>query len=148
MVFQLMPPSRRNKVHFAYIPNAEDGKCPMLSSEGWCSVHAKHGADLLPMVCQMYPRRITIVGDRAELTGHLSCPEVARRALLHEGACEVVEVDRETFPDMRLRRTQSKAAFELPLDAIRGTLHQLFGLGHRDDVHVHSQVSPTCLGHP
>jgi hypothetical protein len=32
------------------------GRCPLLSEDGWCELHAKCGAAALPTVCRQYPR--------------------------------------------------------------------------------------------
>lgn len=60
----------------------EDGKCTQLDPKGWCSLHAKYGEDVLPGICCDYPRSVSRVGAQFELTGRLSCPEVARQCLL------------------------------------------------------------------
>jgi lysine-N-methylase len=128
-LFQLLPPAQRTKEQFSYIAPAEGDMCPMLTKEGWCSLHQRFGEELLPSVCSIFPRHIGIIGGRAELTGFLSCPEIARRALLHEGAVDVVEVDPKLFGGMRRTRAQSNEfPFEVPLDELRGTLYQLFGM--------------------
>jgi lysine-N-methylase len=128
-LFQLLPPSQRKKEMFAYIAAAEDGMCPMLTKEGWCSLHQRFGPELLPTICMVFPRRAAVVGGRAELTGYLSCPEVGRRALLHERAVELIEVDNKIFRGIGLRRVQSTSfPFESQLDEIRGTLYSLIGM--------------------
>src|SRR5580704_4856096 len=53
-----------------------DRACPALDAAGLCSVHARFGETALPDVCASYPRVIGQLGDRLELTGRMSCPEV------------------------------------------------------------------------
>jgi lysine-N-methylase len=62
----------------------ENGACTKLDDEQLCSLHKAHGEDVLPAVCRNYPRLVGRVGEQLELTGRLSCPEVARLALLGE----------------------------------------------------------------
>ena len=130
--FKLAPITKRNRIHFAEIPEAEDGPCPMVDSVGLCNIHGKYGEALLPSICASYPRRVTVVGGRMELSGELSCPEVARRALLVDGGAELLQVAPEVLGDPRLRRTfdpDTAAPYDALLDDIRGTLHHLISLG-------------------
>jgi lysine-N-methylase len=126
---QLLPPSERTRESFAEIAEAADGDCPMLS-EKLCVIHGRHGAAYLPAVCASYPRSVSIVGGRAEMTGALSCPEVARRALLHPGAVELREATAALFSEVRTQRTYDLGVspWISQLDELRGTLYQLFGL--------------------
>ena len=64
----------------------ENGTCPKLDAKQLCSLHAQHGESVLPTVCRTYPRVVGRIGDRLELMGRLSCPEVARLALLGDEA--------------------------------------------------------------
>jgi lysine-N-methylase len=60
------------------------GGCRLLDPEGSCSVHRRFGEDVLPHVCAIYPRKMSLAHGRIELAGALSCPEVTR--LLYAGA--------------------------------------------------------------
>ena len=66
---------------YAFIRMADSGYCAMLDSKGLCSVHAKHGCEVLGDVCTMFPRVISRAGDTIELSGAMSCPEVVRRCI-------------------------------------------------------------------
>lgn len=76
---------------------AEDGRCPQLDPAGWCSLHARHGEDALPDICCAYPRVIGRIGDRLELTGRMSCPEVVRQCLLADDDEVLVPAPAEPF---------------------------------------------------
>jgi lysine-N-methylase len=130
--FSLVSLTKRSRIRFAEIPAAESGPCPMLDGVGLCSIHAKYGEPLLPSICASYPRRVTVVGSRMELSGDLSCPEVARRALLVDGSADLMEVAPEVIGEPRLKRSFDPATatpYDALLDEIRGTLHQLLSLG-------------------
>lgn len=66
---------------YAFIRMGVNGYCGMLDEKGLCSVHAKHGIDVLGDVCTMFPRVISRCGDTVELSGALSCPEVVRSCI-------------------------------------------------------------------
>ncbi len=75
-----------------------DGRCPMLEDSGLCHVQGTFGPKLLSDVCAVYPRRVQKVGEAVELSGMVSCPEVARQLLLHADATEMVPLDRSILP--------------------------------------------------
>lgn len=66
---------------YAFIRMGVNGYCAMLDDSGLCSLHAKHGVDVLGDVCTMFPRFISRCGDTFELSGALSCPEVVRKCI-------------------------------------------------------------------
>jgi lysine-N-methylase len=130
--FVLLPLGKRERERFSSIPEAAASRCPMLTPDKLCQIHAHHGETLLPSICATYPRRHVVVDGRGELSGEISCPEVARRALLPEGGSDVVEVTEAVYGSPRLVRTfvSGKAKpFAAPLDEVRGTLYQIFSLG-------------------
>lgn len=124
----LAPPEQRSRDHFALVRLRDDGCCPFWDPDRLCAIHRHLGEELLPDVCATYPRHVTRVGTRLELTGSLSCPEVARLALLAEDATELVEVDPAllgrgaTRPD---KITQAGTGQDRHLDEVRGTLYGL-----------------------
>lgn len=59
------------------------GRCPMLEENGLCGIQAALGEDMLSRTCSTYPRVINKVGSSFEISAKLSCPEVARLALLN-----------------------------------------------------------------
>jgi len=50
--------------------------------KGWCGIHAAKGTDFLGDACHFFPRVTRQLGDTVLQTATISCPEVARRALL------------------------------------------------------------------
>lgn len=67
--------------------------CSMLSSEGLCKVHGRYGEEYLSDTCASYPRLNMRIGNRGEVVGSTSCPEIARLVLLAEDSTEVVPAD-------------------------------------------------------
>ena len=101
-----------------------DRTCLALDATGLCSVHARLGEAALPDVCASYPRVIGQLGDRLELTGRISCPEVARLVLLADDGA-LVPAAREPFGRENVRLSIASdnappyfAAFEAVRDAI------------------------------
>ena len=71
-----------------------DSACTMLEPSGLCHIQSTFGEKLLSNVCATYPRRIQKVGKSIELSGMVSCPEMARQLLLHADATGEVALDR------------------------------------------------------
>ena len=72
---------------FATFSLKEDGNC-FFEKSGLCTMHQQFGENALARVCATYPRRFTQTEEEFELTGSLSCPEIARLALLSDDAME------------------------------------------------------------
>ncbi len=81
-----------NEPAFAVLNQNKDGSCRFLQA-GLCNVHKHLGQAFLPDPCAVYPRQITEVDGHFELTGAMSCPQVARLALLTDDAMDFVQMD-------------------------------------------------------
>lgn len=75
-----------------------DGSCTFQCGKGLCDLQAKAGPKALPYVCATYPRQIHQHGDRFELSGLTSCPEVARNLFFTPHATRRVPADKSHFP--------------------------------------------------
>lgn len=84
--------------NFALVNLNEQGYCPFLDVKGWCDLHKNYGVEPLGNVCAYYPRVISQYGDRYEVAGALSCPEVARQTLLGDKMFRIVEMDASLLP--------------------------------------------------
>lgn len=73
---------------YAYIQSV-DGGCGFLEN-GLCGIQLKYGEEYLSRTCLTYPRAFNVVDSQVELSAKLSCPEVARLALLNR---EIMEFD-------------------------------------------------------
>lgn len=116
---------------FAKMEQREDGTCFFLTQDRLCTVHRDYGERGLCNGCSMYPRSVTLVGQRAELTGTLSCPEIARRCLLDNDGVELVDFDPHDLP-----RTWTSGALDTNqedpyvryFDDVRATIFGLIAL--------------------
>jgi len=116
---------------FAWIRvEREKQTCPFLDSKKLCSVQLRYGEDSLPDICATYPRLVGKFGDRLEVWGTLSCPEVARQCLLHDDALEIVDGS----PDISARMTPTTAVVGTPtpyqryLDDVRAAVFELLSM--------------------
>ncbi len=103
------------------------GACTQLDDAQLCALHARLGEEVLPDVCATYPRVIGRVGDRLELTGQLSCPEVARLSLLRDEP-PLVEAPPEPFGRLKVRFQVSPdgtVPYLAPFEAVRDVLSAL-----------------------
>lgn len=130
-----LPKEERTSRAFAKMLLTSDGRCPMLTSGSLCALHGQHGEAVLPDTCATYPRHVSRVGNRLELAGSMSCPEVARRALLPEDATDLVQAPRSLLGRGQLQQTAPDGppggdprAAHVHLDEVRGTMVRLLGL--------------------
>ena len=63
----------------------QDHRC-FYEQQGLCVIHRDLGEAALPKTCATYPRKVQRFGHQYELSGSLSCPEVARLCLLDPDA--------------------------------------------------------------
>ena len=93
----------RRKERYGRIRMPPYQTCAMLSCGGMCGLQMAHGSDVLPRTCVSYPRSHSFHGEYEVLGGFLSCPEVARQALLTSDGLELMD---EPVPDMRMNTDQ------------------------------------------
>jgi len=100
---------RRNRYETTYSSYAtirfpEQGCCPFLNTEKLCSVQLALGERYLSRTCKLYPRQHARLYDSYELTGSLSCPEVARLALLNPDGIRLEPIESVCEDDTQLDR--------------------------------------------
>jgi lysine-N-methylase len=101
--------TRRPKRHALMVLQG-NGDCSFLDEERLCSLQKRFGEDILSHTCAVFPRSPAAFGDRRELAGSPSCPEVARQLLLHPDAMELVDVPEIGFPTVLHRELESHPA--------------------------------------
>ncbi|MFD2384566.1 flagellin lysine-N-methylase [Paenibacillus xanthanilyticus] len=70
---------------YAYMKLSEDKlSCSMLSEDKLCTIQARLGEGALCKTCYIYPRNYNYVNKNLEISATLSCPEIARLALLQK----------------------------------------------------------------
>jgi len=125
--FQPRPPGARDKQSYALLVLQEGKTCTFLTEDQLCRIHRDHGAEVLPNLCALYPRSLAKIGSRFELSTATSCPEAARQLLLHEDACDIVDVSADILPrpDMAMTVPASTRDPWLGLfDVVRGSLYR------------------------
>lgn len=98
----------------------QNGVCPMLTSQGLCSVQLTLGEDALCAVCRRYPRWRKTYGSLVCQGLSLSCPQAARLALSWKGPVPfLTDADQEPVTEYN---TLDPALFFLLSDARRRAL--------------------------
>lgn len=100
--------SESNYAHFVM---DKQNRCPMLEESGLCGIQGTLGEHMLSPTCTTYPRAINMVGKIVEISAKLSCPEVARLALLNPDGIEFEHMESEVNPAWGMR--QRVAPFSL-----------------------------------
>ena len=98
-----------------------DGHCGLLTAEGWCSIVQRFGDEILPRVCQVFPRSIARYGNITEYGVEIACPPVAER-LFEDKAIEIREQQADGENDEAVLPTETYTA----LAAARAYLFELF----------------------
>ena len=110
---------KNNKRFHASILIKADQSCPYLEDNGLCEIHKRFGETRLSHVCRSYPRRFYHDHGQIELSGSLSCPEVARRALLNKDATALTSI-----PFARIQKLTDFYDQWANLDSEHYTLHR------------------------
>ncbi|MBD3669598.1 MAG: hypothetical protein HUJ29_02405 [Gammaproteobacteria bacterium] len=88
----------------------ETASCPLMDTQGLCRLHADYGESYLPNTCAIYPRQLSVYRDQWELTGYLSCPEVARLCLFDDDSFALVDTTIDSVPRKQAAINQNIAA--------------------------------------
>jgi lysine-N-methylase len=75
-------PDAATPAQFAKIKMPLSLKCPMLTEDRLCRIHAELGEDFLCRTCATFPRIVSSIDNLEEKALSLSCPEAARMVLL------------------------------------------------------------------
>ena len=86
-----------------------DGRCPMLTEAGLCSLQKEYGEEMLSRVCDRYPRFRYEFGAFAELGVSLSCPAACR--LILDTPFVLTETENSDPPSMNDIRPERYIAF-------------------------------------
>jgi hypothetical protein len=112
-VFEKTP----NRDTYARIKLDEKGCCPLLTTEGWCSVYIADGEDKLPFVCRTYPRLQEPRGSQIlENRLTLACPEAVRKVCFDEDAMQIEETVMKTKGALKTEPYQRPKDFQVIRD--------------------------------
>jgi hypothetical protein len=103
----------------------EAGRCTMLEPSGLCGIHARFGAEALFDVCSTYPRYFNQLDDDVELFGSLSCPEIARLALLVDDGFELEQLPLGDAPRLFRNHFRTDRPYYAPYRLVRDALLRL-----------------------
>ena len=88
-----------------HLAQRDDGSCVFLMPDGLCRIHKEFGFEAKPLLCQMFPRQIIPLGDKAVLTIRRACPSAVQ---------DLGRLAEEHLPDVV--RTAAFQKVERPLD--------------------------------
>jgi lysine-N-methylase len=83
------PPPLQSESRFSFI-EPDGPQCPYLDEDWLCAIQRAVGEEALANPCSLFPRTITEVNGRRELTATLACPEAARLCLTMPDAVDSV----------------------------------------------------------
>jgi len=104
-----------SELQYGYFKMDNKGRCPMLDTNNLCSIQLNLGEDHLSPVCSTYPRMFNKINNEYELSAKLSCPEVARLALLNPNGIDFEKKEIEvssTWSSYKNLKLESKAIEE------------------------------------
>lgn len=76
--------SNKTKERYAKIRLNDKNECSFLTNNRLCKIQLKCGESFLSPICKTYPRMNNLINGGLERSGTLSCPEMARLALLNQ----------------------------------------------------------------
>jgi lysine-N-methylase len=115
---------------FALMVLDDDRHCRMLGEDRLCKLQQRFGEEAIPDACAVFPRSSAVVGERFELAASLSCPEIARRCLLHDGSTDPIDIEKEKITrglimkSVRGDESPYHAAFDVVRTTMMGVLSQ------------------------
>jgi lysine-N-methylase len=121
---------RRNKYEttfssYATIKMGESGFCPFLNKDRLCSVQLELGSTYLSKTCASYPRQLNKVYDTYEWSGAVSCPEIARLALLDPAGISFSHTGMEVDENPLLDKLMEEEGFYDSFPALRSWIMEL-----------------------
>lgn len=88
--------SNPSEFNYAKIKLDKDMRCPFLTAAKLCKIQGELGEDYLSVTCSIYPRSFSLINGVLEKSASLSCPEVARIALLNPDIMEFDLIEEES----------------------------------------------------
>lgn len=104
-IFEKMVNRKHNKKSndsYGKIKMEQGERCPFLDSKNLCRIHGKLGEDYLSDTCALYPRNVNRVDGKLERGATMSCPEIARLALLNSDGVAFEHIEESNDERMRV----------------------------------------------
>ena len=89
----VLNPNNTTDKKYSYIKFNKKGVCPLLTKEGFCTMHLNYGEEYLGEVCNLYPRNIKKLNNNYIQALSLSCVEAAKLCLLNPNGINFEIVD-------------------------------------------------------
>ena len=70
-----------------FMTDIENPRCGLLTADGLCEAHARHGVDYTPLTCRSFPGMLEVTRVMSMESASPACPVIARRVVL--GATEL-----------------------------------------------------------
>ncbi len=98
------------------------GCCPKLE-QGSCQIHSTRGTDFLTDTCHLYPRITRALGEKVIVTATLSCPEIARLALIERPSVALAPTTVDRVPEAMRNYLDPQAGAEEALAVCADVQH-------------------------
>jgi lysine-N-methylase len=82
---------QQTEKRYGYIETQDDGRCSFLNERNLCKLQLQHDSSALGLICHTYPRMVNFIDDAAEQSATISCPEIARLALLNRNGMQFIQ---------------------------------------------------------
>lgn len=92
--------NQKSDLAYGKIEMESNGRCPFLDEHNLCRIQKKFGEKYLSNTCAIYPRRINKVDGKLERSATMSCPEIARLALLNPEGIVFEQIEEDS--DVRI----------------------------------------------
>jgi lysine-N-methylase len=80
--------NQKSDASYAKVKMKADGRCPFLNEQNLCKIQGTLGETYLSDTCALFPRLLYVIDKKYERSATMSCPEIARLALLNpNGIC-------------------------------------------------------------
>lgn len=134
--------SNPSPANYAKIKMKGGGACPFLDGEKLCGIQKNLGESYLSNTCSQYPRSNNTTNGQLERSATVSCPEIARLALLNPEPMEFDQIEEDAEArfaankelhtgDVKYLNKPQRFFWELRIFTIQVLQHRAFSLSSR-----------------
>lgn len=91
----------------------DHGQCPLLTDDGFCSIHRNLGPSYLCITCATYPRNWAFYNGKADYWVSLSCPVVVRDALYQNKKIRLMNIVAEQTTKIPLNKPREADEYRM-----------------------------------
>lgn len=103
----------------------KEGKCPMLTEEGLCTIHKELGEQYLGVVCSQFPRFSEYYGPVKESGVGLACEEAARLILSENKPFSMIE---DSFDEVYEPDSEYDSSYAAKIFMVRDTFFDILAM--------------------